>query len=209
MNENLANEVRKTIESVKDLKTETSGINNHLNILEGLVRIDNQKKVDEAYWRGYDKGYADKTNNDEVANELAKDIYQRGLNEAWEAARKIVLNPDEGGMSVTDIYLVFGNNGSMQRIFRSYSATEVIEKLKAYEKKQKVDDEIKVGDVVERYINDKFDSTGIFLGEDGNYWNCLFWAGAGFTTFAYPKNQFKKTGIHLGIDKIMEEMRNE
>ena len=36
------------------------------------------------------------------------------------------------------------------------------------------DDEIKVGDVVERYVNGKFYSTGIFLGEDGGYWNCLF-----------------------------------
>lgn len=71
------------------------------------------------------------------------------------------------------------------------------------------DDEIKVGDVVERYVNGKFYSTGIFLGEDGGYWNCLFWTGAVFNTFTYPKNQFKKTGIHLGIDKIMEEMRNE
>lgn len=209
MNENLANEIRKTIESVKDLKTEASGINNHLGSLEGLVRFDNQKKVDEAYQRGYDKGYEDKTNNDEVCNELAKDIYQRGLNDAWEAARKIVLSPDEGGTSLPELFAIFGGINSMQRIFRSYSASEAIEKLKAYEKKQKADDDIKVGDVVERYINGKFNSTGIFLGEDGNYWNCLFWTGAVFTTFAYPKNQFKKTGIHLGIDKIMEEMRNE
>lgn len=129
MNENLANEIRKTIESVKDMKIQVGGINNYLSILEGMIRADYQKQVDEAYQRGYNKGYADK----------------------------------------------------------------------------KADDEIKVGDVVERYINGKFDSTGIFLGEDGDYWNCLFWTGAVFGTFAYPKNQFKKTGIHLGIDKIMEK----
>ena len=209
MNENLADEIRKTIENIKDMKAQVGGLNNYLSILEGMIRSDYQKQVDEAYQRGYDKGYADKTNNDEVCNELAKDIYQRGLNEAWEAARKIVLSPDEGGTSLTDIYVMFGNNGSMQRVFRSYSASEVIEKLKAFENKQKADDEIKVGDVVERYISGKFDSTGIYLGEAGDYWNCLFWTGAVFTTFAYPKNQFKKTGIHLGIDKIMEEMKNE
>lgn len=135
MNENIADEIRKTIESIKDLKTQASGINNYLGILEGMIRTDYQKKVDEAYQRGYDKGYADKTNNDEVVKGLAKDIYQRGLNDAWEAARKIVLSPDEGGTSLTDIYVMFGNNGSMQRVFRSYSASEVIEKLKAREKK--------------------------------------------------------------------------
>lgn len=205
MNENLANEIRKTIESVKDMKIQVGGINNYLSILEGKIRADYQKQVDEAYQRGYNKGYADKANNDEVCNELAKDIYQMGLNDAWEAARKIVLSPDEGGTSLTDIYVMFGNNGSMQRVFRSYSASEAIDKLKVYEEKRKADDEIKIGDVVERYINGKFDSTGIFLGEDGDYWNCLFWTGAVFGTFAYPKNQFKKTGIHLGIDKIMEK----
>lgn len=83
MNENLANEIRKTIESVKDMKIQVGGINNYLSILEGMIRADYQKQVDEAYQRGYNKGYADK--------KLAKDVYQRGQedgrNEAWEAAR--------------------------------------------------------------------------------------------------------------------------
>ena len=70
-------------------------------------------------------------------------------------------------------------------------------------------DKIEVGDVVERYLNDKLDSTGIYLGEDGDYWNCLFWTGAVFGTFAYPKNQFKKTGRHFDIASILEDMRND
>ena len=72
MNENLANEIRKTIESVKDMKIQASGINNYLSILEGMIRADYQKQVDDAYQRGYNKGYADKTNNDKVGKELAK-----------------------------------------------------------------------------------------------------------------------------------------
>ena len=204
MNEDLANEVRKTIESIKDMKTQASGINNYLSILEEMIRADYQKKVDEAYQRGYDKGYADKTNNDEVCNELAKDIYQRGLEDAWKAAGKISILEMDGGLSREQMETIFGTD-SPSKIYKTFTVTEAIEKLKAYEKNQKADDEIRVGDVVERYINDKFDSTGIYLGEDGDYWNCLFWTGAVFGTFAYPKNQFKKTGIHLGIDKIMEK----
>ena len=64
----------------------------------------------------------------------AKDIYQRGLDDAWEAARKIVLSPDEGGTSLPDLFAMFGN-GSMQRVFRNYSASEAIAKLKDYEEK--------------------------------------------------------------------------
>ena len=68
-------------------------------------------------------------------------------------------------------------------------------------------DKIEFGDEVERYLNGKLDSTGIYLGEDGDYWNCLFLAGAVFGTFAYPKNQFKKTGRHFDIASILEDMR--
>lgn len=142
MNENLANEIRKTIESVKDMKIQASGINNYLSILEGMIRADYQKQVDDAYQRGYDKGYADKTNSIEVCNKIVKDIqdeaYQRGLNEAWEAAKKIVLSPDEGGTSLPDLFAMFGN-GSKQSVFRNYSASEAIAKQKAYEEKQKED----------------------------------------------------------------------
>ena len=71
---------------------------------------------------------------------------------------------------------------------------------------KKQDDEINVGDIVERYLNGKLDGTGIYLREDGDYWNCLFWTGTVFGTFAYPKNQFKKTGRHVDIESILEDM---
>lgn len=149
MNENLVDEIRKTIESVKDMKVQASGINNYLSILEGMIRADYQKQVDDAYQRGYDKGYADKANNVEVCNKIAKDIqdeaYQRGLNDAWEAAKKVVLNPDEGGLDIQELNEVF-NCATIQQVFRRYTLSEVIAKLKAHEEKQKADEEIKVGD---------------------------------------------------------------
>lgn len=144
MNENLANEIRKTIESVKDMKTQASGINNYLSILEGMIRADYQKQVEEAYQRGYDKGYADKTNNIEVCNKIVKDIqdeaYQRGLDDSWEAAKKVVLRPEEVGMSVSDLFAILGSI-SIPDVFRNYSASEVIAKLKVYEEKQKADED--------------------------------------------------------------------
>ena len=66
---------------------------------------------------------------------------------------------------------------------------------------------IKVGDIVERYIDGKLDSKGIFLQEEGGYWRCLFDTGAVLMTFAYPKGQFKKTGQHYDIASILEAMR--
>lgn len=74
------------------------------------------------------------------------------------------------------------------------------------------DDRIEVGDIVERYLDNKLDSTGIYLGdadEKGDYWNCLFWTGASYITLGYPKYQFKKTGRHFDIEKILEAMRHD
>ena len=68
-------------------------------------------------------------------------------------------------------------------------------------------DRIEVGDVVERYIDGKLDSKGIYLEEDDGYWRCLFGTGAVLMTFAYPKGQFKKTGKHYDIQSILEAMR--
>ena len=68
-------------------------------------------------------------------------------------------------------------------------------------------DRIEVGDIVERYIDGKLDSKGIYLQEDDGYWRCLFDTGAVLMTFAYPKGQFKKTGKHYDIQSILEAMR--
>lgn len=208
MNENLANEVRKTIESVKDLKTKVGGINNHLGILEGLVRSDYQKKVDEAYQRGYDKGYADKTNNDKVCKDLAKDIYQRGLNDAWEAARKIVLNPEDSGIILTDLFVMFGHR-SIQSVFRNYSASEAIAKLKAYGEKQKAEDEIKVGDEVAFQHDDGRPDTVVvvtYIGQDG-FIDGMDGRG---TQYAHKNpTKWTKTGRHFDIASILEDMKNE
>ena len=85
--------------------------------------------------------------NSDYINEHYGDLqdtaYQRGLEDAWEAARKIVKMPDPPYWGVFDEY--------KDDLFRKITAAEAIEKLKAYEEKQKADDEIKVGDEVYAY----------------------------------------------------------
>ena len=143
---NIEQEIRAQIEKNKGLKLAVGEINNHLSILEGLLRNerdDAQKQVDEAYQKGYDKGYADKTNNDEVGKELAKDVYQRGLedgrNETWEAARKI---GHASQMQLEDMGFKFNSNEWFYNpswyVVMNYTAAEAIEKIKAYEEKQKI-----------------------------------------------------------------------
>ena len=55
---NLADEIRKQIEKNKGLKLAVGEINNHLSILEGLVRKDIEEQKNEAYQRGFEDGKA-------------------------------------------------------------------------------------------------------------------------------------------------------
>ena len=129
---------------------------------------------------------------------LQDDAYQKGLDDAWECARELYLNG-----ACKDWFGEYFN-----AFIKNHTAQEAIEKLKAH----KQDDKIEVGDIVERYLDNKLDSTGIYLGdadEKGDYWNCLFWTGASYITLGYPKYQFKKTGRHFDIASILEEMKHD
>ena len=172
---NIEREIRAQIEKNKGLKLAVGEINNHLSILEGLLRNerdDVQKQVDEAY--------------------------QRGLDAAWAAARKLF-----SSMAESDIEKVFPiewNNGGFNALM-NLQPQEAIAKLKAYEEKQKADDEIKVGDEVRHdrgwtAVVTSIDNVGFsvmdYNGEVASYSDI---------------SKFTKTGRHFDIPKILEEMK--
>ena len=84
MNENLADEIRKTIESIKDMKVQASGINSHLSTLENLVRKDIMEQVDEAYQRGLEEG---KAVNDKGCEGCKYESRTSGENPCFSCAR--------------------------------------------------------------------------------------------------------------------------
>ena len=63
----------------------------------------------EAYEEGYKEGM--KLSIDDA--KLKKE-YQRGLNDAWDAARKIPLTVNEGGLSANALTMIFGNKSIIQ-----------------------------------------------------------------------------------------------
>ena len=98
------------------------------------------------YKQGYEDGKADTPFTD--TEEAEKKAYNRGLNEAWDAARKI----HDGQIP----YEVFGldktGNGftyaSPLNWGENITAQEAIDKIKAYEEKQDEASKIKAGDEV-------------------------------------------------------------
>ena len=131
---------------------------------------------------------------------VAKENYKAGLADAWEAARKIANLVSGEQRRLFDCFGIYP-------IACRFSAHEAIEKLKTYEQEQ---EEIKVGDEVERILDGEVDSKAVFLEEDKGYYHCLFWTGRFFTTLSYPKKQFRKTGRHFPeIAAVLEKMRGE
>lgn len=130
---------------------------------------------------------------------IADEAYRKGLSDAWECARKINCIPSDGGMSGIELDDIF-NMDSNCTIMKDFSASEALEKIKAYEDEHKirVGDEVKAwyGNAIVTCVNEKAKTANFFYktGESG----C-----------DYLKN-IERTGRHFDeIEAMMEKMRGE
>lgn len=103
-----------------------------MNTIEGV-----KAQIRKAYNKGYEAGKADTpfTDTEEAENKA----YNRGLNDAWETARKIIVPISEGGYSFGALDKIFGVP-TVRTVFELNNASEAITKIKTYEDKQKQDD---------------------------------------------------------------------
>ena len=144
----------------------------------------------------YDKGY--KAAKQDVVATGNKSEYERGLNDAWECAKKIVADT---GLNYEELGEIFGYT-AMDTIFGNFSASEAIARIKEYEGRQKkADDEIHVGDEVyclnptHKYVVLGFlDNGKIFV-----------FSGKGLTG-TFPSNQVHKTGRKYPIMEILKKL---
>ena len=152
-----------------------------------------QKRIDEAYQRGLKDGKEYGLDESDMREAVS---YQKGLDDAWEAARKIAQQWEEDVDSEHRVVI----DDSIRVTLDSMTASEAIAKLKAYEE-QKADDEIKVGDEVEvlnsgsKYLIAWISGTSL----------CGF-AHDGVTCRLQPSD-VRKTGRHFDIAKILGEMK--
>lgn len=134
---------------------------------------------------------------------LQDEAYQRGVedgrNETWEAVKKISL------MSPDEIEKVFPGAAKYNRYNLGYSGVEAIEKLKAYEEKQ--NDKIEVGDEV-NWLGDCFIVTRIFQPHNMKE-QCDGIDDDGCVYHDVLMDDLEKTGKHIDITSILEDMRND
>jgi len=138
----------------------------------------------------------------EYYGELQDEAYQRGLEDAWEAARRIVVDTDHGGLALGTLSGIFGTQ-SYSYIMRENTVQEAIDKIKAYEDKHS--DRIEVGDEVD-WEGVNFTVLRVFTPK-GCYEQCDGFDsdGNGYTNIL--TKDVKKTGKHYDIQSILEAMR--
>ena len=126
--------------------------------------------------------------------------YQRGLDDVWDAARKMLC------MSTEKVEECFGVDESIIWLFHHMNAAEAIEKLKAYEKKQKADDKIKVRDEViwTQDENVAIVVTRIYTANNMEWCDGVCQDGK---VYHILTENARKTGRRFDIDKILEEMK--
>ena len=168
--------------------------------------------VRNAYDRGYKQGFKDgedieQKNGAVTKVEVAKMEYERGLNDAWETARKIV----SVGSTDKKMNEIFGDDYyymSSSAFFNKYSANEVMTKIKEYEKKQEEqvkEEEFKVGDEViwdaQRFV---------VLGINEAKWYYLWCLDNGLTYICVCSKDLTKTGKSFPkLAELFKQMKGE
>lgn len=140
-------------------------------------------------------------NNTEPQVAITKDDleleYSKGLNDAWELVKKIVLKAEKGGLNYNDFKNIFGV-GDYVSVLEEFTPQEALAKLKAYEEAQKIE----VGDVVKVEKGVEFIVT--LISDDSHLFGIT---ATGDTYTAIPIKHCKKTGKHIDIQSILEQIR--
>jgi len=182
---------------MKDKDYEQLATNIMMTALGGV-----KAQIRKAYDKGYKDGKADTPFTD--TEEAEEKAYNRGLNDAWECARKLV-HPRLGGYTEEQKQRIFGEYVSSDSILQNFSASEAITKIKEYEDKQKQDAEIKVGDEV----TTKRGSKGIVITDiPSALGDISVWLSTCTHVQLYPKDKLTRTGRTFPqIAEVLAELR--
>lgn len=182
--------------------------NDNIKLIHALAKSTGERMT-ELFENGYDQGYMDGkadtpfTDTEEAENKA----YNRGLNDAWNMARKIILYDADDGVYSPDVLREMFGTSAIQLIFKYNTVAEAIAKIKEYEDKQKQDAEIKVGDEV--VLNDDYgNEKAIVLVKDKNPYPYSVLIQEGTNRWIKENAIERKTGRHFDqIAEVLKELR--
>lgn len=125
-----------------------------------------------------------------------QDGHELGANEVWEAVKRFVIAPKDGGLTSEQIEEIFGEYQSLLDIFYNFSVQEVLEKLKAWDER----DIITVGDEVTEDEELTYIITRIYQG----CYDAICPDGAVYHDLDIADKH--KTGRHFDIKEILGKL---
>ena len=191
-------------ENVRSIKATWGNTIMTLDNIKSSLKADRQKAIDEAYQKGFEAGQHEATTLE----------YQQGLNDAWECAKRIVLTKTDVNcpyFTLDELIKIFGYCTS-QNVLCTYSASEAIEKVKAYEEQQKADAEIKVGDEIKNTLELMNNAVGYFIEPANNeYYRVLRYDVNGkIDIVAWHKENCVRTGKHsYAVERMYVVLKDE
>ena len=153
---------------------------------EPKVEVIPQEEVD-AWYNAHESGKAEG--------------YEQGLNDAWKLVKKIIGIVDKENhelMPARELTKIYGSNDLLD-IF-AFSPQEALAKLKAYE-----DSKIEVGDVVTIFPRAGGEYNAIIVRISSNNYINVFY-GDGIVASDIPPELYKKTGKHIDVSSILEQI---
>lgn len=134
-----------------------------------------------------------------------KEAYERGLNEAWDTARKIVMYFHDGGYCNAYLRKIFGT-AEGAHILRDYTPMDAIEKIKSFEENENPPMQFDIGDEVEFHDG----STGTVCDVDENKVYGFYFDEDKMINFCMNTDQVKKTGKNYkGLALTIQEMKKK
>ena len=136
---------------------------------------------------------------------IHKDGYEKGLNDAWSAAYAIIAPIRSGGFDGDTLEKIF-NEHNQYKIIENYTPAIAVKKIKEYEEQQKqkeqYEKEIRIGDEVTAY------GLKFIVTEIDDYSICGIDVNGNI--FTYTPNECTKTGKHNDkLVALLKELQND
>lgn len=182
-------ELKDAISDMQECRELIGKANMKLNNILAQRKADMQKKLDDAYDRGYKKCLSE--HKFDMPCSICDD-YERGLNDAWDAAKKLAMMDTETSEDVTGYFGLF-------RIMENLTPGEAISKLRAYEEEK---NKIHVGDEVRRIS----DGVKYVVVEPKNEFDRACGFSMNGIWYGERPDAIRKTGRRFDIESILKEM---
>lgn len=187
---------KKYIIELKDneLLYKTTIINDLPYIHTVLAKPYTEPDLEQVRKEAYDKGFEDGKELCPLPEVCHNNAYQKGLSDAWEAARKIA------NMPYGEEEKAFGSGG--WAFVEKHTASEAIEKIRQYEQEK----EFKVGDEFENESGKKF----VVLKMNGKEIDRYIDSDGKTYLMSAKYTVMRKTGRHFSeIASVLEQMRGD